>query len=463
MRPRTAAPPVSLPGAATAEATAAAARRFGAGGRPLGRTGLSLAPIALAADDLRDTEPLHARALAAALAAGVNLVSVREPAVDGGMIARELAAACRGAERTREQLVIALQLDDADDTAARLDRARTRLGLQRIDLVLVPVSEPEPTASTVAAARALATAVARGTVAAWGLSARTVLPSLPPWLALARELGAPAQQLAAMRVPLNLFALAPACADAPDGSSWLQRADDAGVAVLASGTLRARVDEVPLHLVDPGDAEPGRDAALHAVRKLEAQWAAGLGQRLRIGEGDDATDLFRWGQDLSRRAQTLQDAATWQALRRDVVAPHVGRTAAALLEALEGEARDEFARWWQRYGTALHEAFTAIEAALARPRPHPRIAAAIDPLLPPPWRSLPLSRKAVLTVLSSPVAAALVGMHSPVAVADLVAVRELPPLEAALPEAGGTVDLHAVAAALAQLSTSLRTGVRGPA
>ncbi|MBX7083974.1 MAG: hypothetical protein K1X88_32500, partial [Nannocystaceae bacterium] len=275
-------------------------------------------------------------------------------------------------------------------------------------------------------------------------------PSLPPWLALGGDAAAPV----AVPVPVNLLALAPACADA--GPSWLRGADEAGVAVLASQTIRARVGEAALPLLELGDDEPARDAALHAVRKLEAQWAAGLGQRLRIGSGDDAVDLFRWGQDLSRRAQSLRDAAAWQTLRRDVVAPHVGRTAAALLEALHGEARDEFARWWQRYGTALHEAFEAIEAALARPRPQPRIAAAIDGLLPPHWRALPLSRKAVLTVLASPIAAALVGMQSPVAVADMLALREPPELLAALPAAAGTVDLQAIAAQWTRLSASGR-------
>src|SRR5690606_31848322 len=109
--------------------------------------------------------------------------------------------------------------------------------------------------------------------------------------------------------------------------------------------------------------------ALARVRRLEGQWATGLGKQLVTPDGsDDAVDLFRWGQELAACQTEIRELEQWQRLRHEVLAPQLGRTSAALLDALEGQMRDDFAKWWTRYGAALHDAFEAIELALRSER-----------------------------------------------------------------------------------------------
>jgi hypothetical protein len=185
------------------------------------------------------------------------------------------------------------------------------------------------------------------------------------------------------------------------------------------------------------DSDPRTGNALAQVRKLEAAWATDLGARIRTGDGD-ATDLFRWSRALERFVAEGGGADAWQRLRHDVIAPHVGRASAALLAHLSGDDRESFATWWQRYGTALHHAFVAIESATSDPPPQLRIAAAIDPILPAALRALPLPCRALGIALSAPVCAAAVDLRSPADVAQLAALAQIP-------HDPGAVDLAAVA------------------
>src|SRR5690606_29440266 len=196
--------------------------------------------------------------------------------------------------------------------------------------------------------------------------------------------------------------------------------------------------------------ESGVDEALARVRKLEGQWATGLGKRILTEEGgDDAVELFRWGQELSRGLPQLSSLEQWMRLRHEVVAPHLGRTSAGLLAALQGEAKQEFATWWEAYGTAMHGLYGAIERHLGRRHRAlaDEVAQRLDPHLPAPWRTLPLSRKAVLSLLSAPISSVLVGMRQPGYVADMLALREHP--VRLLSAAAGAADLSAIAASFA--------------
>jgi hypothetical protein len=211
-----------------------------------------------------------------------------------------------------------------------------------------------------------------------------------------------------------------------------------------------RLADVP---AGQGDNFANARERLAAVRKLEATWATGLGKRIATDDGgDDAVDLFRWGQELANNLDAIPDLDHWQRLRHDRIGPHLGKTSAALLSSLPPDAREAFAMWWADYGTAMHSAFTAIEAGL-RSRRHDTaqaIAAALDPLLPEPWRSLPLSRKAVLTLLSAPVSSVLVGMRQPGYVHDMLALREHP--VRLLSAATGPVAFDRVSASLAAIA-----------
>ena len=115
---------------------------------------------------------------------------------------------------------------------------------------------------------------------------------------------------------------------------------------------------------------------------------------------------------------------------------------------------DEAAAFNMTYGTAMHALFVAIEhhrsqqhQALAE-----QLAQRLDPHLPAPWRSLPLSRKVVLSLLSAPISCVLVGMRQPGYVFDMLALREHP--VRLLSAAAGAADLSAIAQSFASLTAS---------
>lgn len=402
---------------------------------------------------------------------GANLARVRarRPEVPEIVHVREDLAHCIHPDFIRQQV----------------DESLERLGLSHIDVLLLHNPEyfllhgaeaGEETAQVrgryagrlAAAFAALEQEVAAGRIGAYGVSSNgfVVAPQDPSFtsvdevLRLAEEVGGAGHHLAVVQMPMNLLELGAIRQAQPTRAgdrTPLQVAAAADLGVLVNRPLNAfsgRAGELRLvRLADVGpqdDAgEADVEARLAAVRKLEAQWADGLGGRLRTPEGDDAVDLFRWGQELSRRVGDLEGPEQWQRLRHEVIAPHLGRTSAELLSALQGEDRETFAAWWERYGTAVHAAFTAIERRLGtdRQRQVDALTQRIDPLLPAPWRALPLSRKAVLALLGAPIGSVLVGMRQPRYVFDMLALREHP--VRLLSAAAGAADLHAIAAALA--------------
>lgn len=366
----------------------------------------------------------------------------------------------------------------------QLDESLRRAGLERLDVLLL--HEPERALED-AGARALGPAAARerlrarleaafahlehevhaGRLGWYGVSSGGLArPADDPMrlspaevVAAARAAGGDDHHLGVLQLPMNLLELGALTHAHPTASgprSALGLAQDHDLGVLVSRPLDAwgRLDgrEQLVRLA----AQPCRDAgaeelgqALARVRKLEAQWATGLGARLRTEDGsDDAVDLFRWGQELSRNAAQLGSLEQWQRLRYEVIAPHLGRTSASLLGALEGEAREQFAAWWEAYGTAMHGVLTAIEDDLGRRHraQAEALAEQLDPHLPLPWRALPLSRKAVLSLLGAPVSSVLVGMRQPGYVADMLTLREHP--VRLLSAAAGAADLSAIGQAL---------------
>ena len=503
-----------LVGQATKQGTLRGAESFEAGARMLGRTGYTVSPVGFGGYRVRDADPLHRRALADALRGGVNVIDTSTNYGDGrseALVGIVLADLVQRGELRREHVVVVSKVGYAQGT--NLDRLRERdvpdvvqyrpdcwhcihpdfirdqleesldrLGLEKLDVLLLHNPEyfladahARGRDSTEACAeyyarigRAFAfleQAVADGKIGGYGVSSNGFVEapddarftSLAALVQLAREAGGDSHHFGVVQMPMNLFELGAATRTQPDGSaSPLAIATAADLGVMINRPLNALVGGRLLRLADGVQGQGDRDfsaadAALQRVRKLEAQWATGLGAQILTEDGsDNAVDLFRLGQELSGKIAEL-DLERWQHLRHHVIAPMVGQTSASLLKSLTGDARDVFAQWWTRYGTALHEAFEAIEAAL-----HGKqfdianaIGDALDPHLPEPWRDLPLSRKAVLTALTAPVGTVLVGMRRPAYVHDIVALREHP--VRLLSAAAGPVDLGALEAALAQI------------
>lgn len=474
----------ALRGSATAAGTRRGADSFGAGARVLGRTGLTVSPVSFGAARVRDDAPLHRRALADALRGGVNLVDTSAHATGGSserLVGRMLANLVQHGELRREQVVVVSRVGQArgdalasvrsdvpaaeilelgDDRAhcihpdflrAQLNQSLARLGLEQLDVVLLHDPElftADPSFTVGAfedrlrrAFAALEELVGQGRVGAYGVSSNGFAEpvgspratSLARMLELATEVAGDGHHFSVARMPLNLFELGALQARAGAPSN-LHVAAAADVGVLAHRSLEALVERGEtsslVRLADVPEGGGDLDAAaevLARVRKLEAEWATGLGQQLMVGPGENAVDLFRWGQEVGPRLSSMS-LEQWTRLRHDVIATHLGRTSAALLAALEGETRAAFSSWWERYGTTLHEAFEAIEGALrsARRGLARRVTTALDPQLPAPWRSLPLSNKAILSALCAPISTVAVGMRQPGYVHDVLSLREHP-------------------------------------
>ncbi len=316
-----------------------------------------------------------------------------------------------------------------------------------------------------AAFDALEHAVERGEIGAYGVSSNAfVLPpgaathvSVSRMVELAVEVAGPGHHLSVVQMPMNLLELG--AIGGGDGPTPLAQAEAADLGVLVNRPLNAfaevggseRLVRLAAGGGPPDGAAQSLTDGLAAVRKLEAQWATGLGQQLVTEAGEDAGDLFRWGRELSARADGLSSLQQWSMLRHDVIAPHLAKTSAALLSALAGPERESFSTWWEAYGTALHGVFGAIEAQLAADRfaLADEITGRLDPLLPEPWRAMPLSSKAVLSLLGAPIGSVLVGMRQPGYVADMLMLRATP--VRVLSAAAGVVDPSAVGAALSGL------------
>lgn len=371
--------------------------------------------------------------------------------------------------------------------AAQLGESLDRLGLQKLDVLLL--HNPEYfLEEAVAQGRALADArveyrqrlqaafgqlereVEAGRIGWYGVSSNGfVLPdtaerftSMSDVLDAAREAGGDDHHLGVVQLPMNLLELGAVTGGGHgegNGRSALDVAGQADLGVLVNRPLNAwgQIDGEPrlVRLADqssPADApRSALDDALARARKLEARWATGLGKKLQTEGGETAVDLFRWGQELGKALPKIGTLEQWMRMRYEVIAPHLGRTSAELLSLLEGEVRQEFSQWWESYGTTLHQLFSAVEHHLGQRDQQlaETIAQRLDPHLPPPWRELPLSRKAVLTLLCAPVGCVLVGMRQPGYVFDLLALREHP--VRLLSAATGAADLRAIAAGFASM------------
>lgn len=364
----------------------------------------------------------------------------------------------------------------------QLEESLQRLGLAKLDVLLLhnpeyalmhaakhgedlSTARAELDRRLRAAFEALEQAVADGKIGWYGVSSNGFSEpadapehtSVARMVELAREVGGDDHHFAVIQLPMNLLELgAHTLPTGPGDKTPLQVAAEADLGVLVNRPLNAfgpvGGQERLVRLASGGEGPSAEaqsvESTLAAVRKLEAQWATGMAKRLVTEGGDDAGDLFRWGRELSTRVAGLSGPQHWSMLRHEVIAPHLAQTSSALLAALSGDDKAEFSTWWEAYGAAMHEAFEAIGVQLAAERRAlaNTVGTQLDTLLPEPWRAMPLSAKAVLCLLATPIAAVLVGMREPGYVADMLMLRDAP--VRVLSAAAGAVDLAAVGSAV---------------
>lgn len=293
-------------------------------------------------------------------------------------------------------------------------------------------------------------AVQSGRIGAYGVSSNSLgapiddpdFVSLARLEALARGIAGDDHHFAVVQTPFNLYeggALRERQATPAGPRSTLEIAAEADLGVMVNRPLSAFVqgdgEARMIRLAEVGAREEGRtpdpEPLLRAVQDLEARWRQDLGRDLAESSGDPRfVDLFRWGSELEQGMAALRDLGHWMQLRNGVIATHMGQLGGILLSTLQGEELARFRRFWEDYGAILGAALDGIEDVFRA-----RARAVVDligdrlaPALPESLHGLPLSQKAVLTLLAAPVSVVLVGMRRPAYVHDMVALA--PELEA---------------------------------
>jgi len=375
-----------------------------------------------------------------------------------------------------------------DFLAQEIEASRERLGLATIDVLLlhnpeyylidrrnrsgeVTAEDREELLGRIAVAFAfLENEVMRGTIGAYGISSNPLGGAAddPTRLSLERIVSAAtavsqSHHLAVVQMPLNIYETGPlqrrvATLEGP--RSVLEIAAQADLGVLTNRPLTAFVqgDGEPrvIRLADVEHREGARsqdsEPLLRAVCELEESWRGGLGRELADNSGDPRFgDLFRWGTELTGGLTTIRDLGHWMQLRNGVIATHMGQLGGILLASLQGDVLARFRSFWDEYGATLGAALDGVEDGFRA-----RARAVVDligdrlaPALPPELHGLPLSQRAILTLLAAPVSCVLVGMRKPAYVHD---VSALSPYIVRLTAAGEDrlrIDLRAVSEAFA--------------
>jgi hypothetical protein len=256
-------------------------------------------------------------------------------------------------------------------------------------------------------------------------------------LEAAREAGGADHHFRVLQLPLNLFESGAAleAGEGPDAKKTvLDLARAAGVGVLVNRPLNAMVDDGLVRLASVSVPAPTFDlgAQLEALAGLEAEYRTGVASHLEAGEGGiPPSDFFRCSGELGRIAPEVQGLEHWSALESQRVLPLLGQALQALDLHLTGELGEQWHAWRARYVPEVQKTMgelrrRAAEKSAARAA---RLAAVIDPFLPPERRKETLSRKALWVVASSPgVSCVLAGLRDPEYVRDALAVLSWPPL-----------------------------------
>ena len=431
----------------------------------------------------------HRAALAAALQSGVNLIDTSTNYTGGSsetLIGQVLADLVGRSELARDEIIVVskvgyvqgVDLEHARERAAsgdgypdmvhcnddlwhcihprwlerQITRSLERLGLETLDACLLhnpeyfleeaARSREQRVAKTRSAfyeriGRAFAhleTEVARGRIAAYGVSSNTIAtgegPSatdLEQLLEAARQGGA--RHFQVLELPVNLIE-----SGGVGPGKVIDRAHQAGLAVLANRPLNAIVGAGLLRLVDPptlADDVPSVARELDAVAAAEVEFREVFAPQLRTADESPAPrDLFAWGRELDRAAQRVTGLEQWNDIEHRLVRPQTRRVLDALDAAFQGELRARWLSWRESYVPALESLLLSLRYRAAEQsarRIAPLRRALTTPL--PEHAATPLSRLSPWTVASVPgVTTALVGMRRVPYVQDLREVLRWPPL-----------------------------------
>jgi uncharacterized protein YyaL (SSP411 family)/aryl-alcohol dehydrogenase-like predicted oxidoreductase len=345
--------PAALAGRATAEGTARYAARHADrlphGFATLGSTGLVVSRLGFGGYRVDDETPAHRRALAHALARGVNLVDSSTNYTDGGserLVGEVLRALVADGTVQRDEVVLVskigyvqganLELAEQREREGRpfpemvkygegiwhclhpefledqLRRSRARLGVETLDLCLLHNPEyflkdehershgtletrrQEFDARLRAAFAWLEGEVAAGRLGGYGVSSNTVASAAddPEAVSLERMLALtpPGGHLRVLQLPMNLLE-AGAVRERNQGPDHartvLETAAAAGVGVLVNRPLNAFRESGLVRLADPPPAEAAADweARLARVAALEDEFAAEIASYIKTEDG----------------------------------------------------------------------------------------------------------------------------------------------------------------------------------
>ena len=474
-------------GRATPEGT-----RRHAAGRPgyrrLGKTELTVSAVGFGGYRTGRRNPEHRAALAAALAAGVNLIDTSSNYMLGDserMIGEVLASA----GVARETIVVVSKigyvqgpnLDLAQQREAagqpfpemvkymdgcwhcispefledQLGRALDRLGLETIDVLLLhnpeyflSDAEHRGGAADLEATRAafydrlrrafgfLDGAVADGRIGWYGVSSNSSVaePDDTEATSVSRMVEASSGRMAVLQLPYNLFETGALLeSNTPEGTA-LESAIAHDLGVLVNRPLNAMAGNRLVRLADPPrPGAPNSDEALRA--RVEA-----LGeQEAELAAGAPGVDPPHVSELLLDRWEELIYPQAFQQVFRFEVVPEAQRGLTALVGALHQTRDPDQQARIQAYQDVLNELVEPLQTRATRQDAGigEQIRMAIQPALPPELSDESLSRIALDFVASSPgVSCVLCGMRHPAYVEDAVGVLALPPI----PDVGAVAD-----------------------
>jgi hypothetical protein len=174
------------------------------------------------------------------------------------------------------------------------------------------------------------------------------------------------------------------------------------------------------------------DDALHAVAELEEEYQSKLAALIPYGgKGLQPKDFFTWATELSAVRSRVQGLEHWDQIEHQMIAPHLNQVLQAVPQVVQGPAAEQWENWRDRYTPRLLALLGLLrrEAAEKSRTRTGHVARRIDPLLPPPKRSEPLSRKALWVLASTPgVTCVLNGMRTVDYVKDSIAILGWEPL-----------------------------------
>lgn len=278
--------------------------------------------------------------------------------------------------------------------------------------------------------------------------------SLEIMLALGREAAAELRGegaqpgLAVVQCPLNLYENGPLLQKNQRGETvaFLELAAQENLGVLVNRPLNAlrggqmtRLADFP---VPRPNVEQEIELGLDALQAEEQAFAALFRPHVvsKLPEDAGPSTPFEWSGPVRKGFRTMQSREHWNLALNQQIYPHLQYGSQFMLQSLEQKRlRDDFSKWFPEYCRKLEQVAGMISEYLSRDD-HQRaqqMHALIDPLLEESARGLPLSQKALLTLLALPgVSCVLNGIRRAAYVEDSIGAMALEPWSA---EKGGEI------------------------